>query len=123
MKTSQQQQKPRNRLIATIGTAIALGLAAPTFADGAVGPDIAVYYGDLAIEKEQGASSLLKRIENAARRVCARLDHGDLASRANARACISQVTDASVHKVNHPMLLAIYNSRREVVSPVASLVR
>ena len=100
--------------------ALALGLAGPTIAVEQVGPDIAVRYADLAIDTEQGATELLKRIEGAAGRVCASLDHGTLVSRSNAEACSRKVTAAAVNRVSHPMLLAVYNSARGVSPPIAA---
>ena len=102
---------------------LALGLAAPTFADGLTGRDVTVRFGDLAIDTEQGASSLLRRIEWAARRVCAPLDHGTLSSRINAGACRREVTAAAVARVSHPMLQAVYDSAKRISPPVASLDR
>ena len=102
---------------------LTLGLAAPTFADGPVGRDITVSFGDLAIDTEQGAASLLRRIEWAAQRVCAPLDHGTLSSQVNAGACRRDVTAAAVARVSHPMLQAVYDSDRGTSPPVASLGR
>jgi UrcA family protein len=114
-------QKSAYRLFAMICAALSMGLAAPTTAGEQVGPDIAVRYADLAIDTEPGASTLLKRIEGAAGRVCSRLDHGTLVSRSNAEACSRKVTAATVSKMNHPVLLAVYNSARGATPPVASL--
>lgn len=117
-------QKSGHALIALVGTALTMALAAPVLAQGVVvGPDVAVHYSADVIAKERGAANLLRRIESAARRVCAPLDHGDVASRANAKECIAKVTDAAVQQVNHPMLLAMYNSKRGITSPVASLTK
>lgn len=110
---------PKGIIFATL----ALGLAAPGFADGPAGPDITVRFDDLAIDTEQGASSLLRRIDWAARRVCAPLDHGTLSSRISALDCRRDVTAAAVARVSHPMLQAVYDSARGVSPPVASLGR
>ena len=104
-------------------TALALGLAGAANAYSLVGPDIRVSYSDLAIETEQGATTLLQRIELAAQRVCAPLDHGSQESRANVKACREKATAAAVSKVNHPMLQAMYNLAKGVSPPVASLGR
>jgi UrcA family protein len=121
MKTSTRQNSLSSLAIAcaTLMTA----LTPPLHAGEIVGPDITVRYADLAIESEQGASRLLQRIEWAAQRVCARLDHGTLASRTNAKACRQTVAAAAVQKVNHPMLQAVYDSAKGARPPVASLVR
>jgi UrcA family protein len=120
--TNQQETTmniPKTMMLATL----AFGLAAPTFAASPVGPDITVRFGDLAIDTEQGASSLLRRIEWAAQRVCAPLDHGTLASRINARNCARDVTAAAVTRVSHPVLQAVYDSSMGISPPVASLGR
>ena len=111
------------RLAAIFGGALAVALAGPTNAGDLVGPDITVRYGDLTIDSEQDASKLLKRIEGAADRVCAPLDNGSLGARGNAKACSQAVTAAAVNKVNHPMLLAVYNSARGATPPLASLTK
>ena len=121
MKTSTRQNCFNGLAIAcaTMMTA----LTPPVHAGEIVGPDNTVQYADLAVDSEQGASSLLRRIEWAAQRVCARLDHGTLTSRANAKACRQTVAAAAVRKVNHPMLQAVYDSAQGTRPPVASLVR
>jgi UrcA family protein len=65
------------------------------------------------------ATKALRRIERAAQRVCEPLDHGTLASRANAKACRQKVTAAAVSTVNHPMLQAAYDLANGVRPPVA----
>jgi UrcA family protein len=116
-------QKPAASLVAIFCATLAVGLAGPANATDLVSPDITVRYGDLAIDTEQGASKLLKRIEGAADRVCARLDHGSLVSRSNAEDCSRKVTAAAVNQVNHPMLLAVYSSARGMSPPIASLTK
>lgn len=111
-----------NRL-AIACTALALGLAGAANAYTLVGPDIVVSYSDLAIETEQGATTLLRRIETAAKRICAPLDYGTGDSRANVKACREKATAAAVRKVNHPMLQAAYNLSKGIKPPVASLSR
>jgi UrcA family protein len=100
-----------------------VGLAAPTRANELVGRDIAVSYHDLEIDTEQGASQLLKRIELAANRICAPLDERRLTARANAMRCQQEVTAYAVARVNHPMLLAVYESAHGVPQPVAGIVK
>jgi UrcA family protein len=121
MKTSTRQNCFNSLAIA--GATVLMALTAPSQAGEVLGPDITVPYADLAIDTEPGASKLLRRIEWAAQRVCARLDHGTLASRANARACRQELAAAAVLKVNHPMLQAVYDSARGARPAVASLGR
>lgn len=101
----------------------ALQLATPAHAEDTTGPDVTVAYADLRIDEMADASRLLKRIEAAAARVCDRLDHGSLASRANVDKCEVQVTEAAVKKINHPTLLAVYDSARRATQPVAGLIK
>ena len=70
-----------------------------------------------------GATQLLTRIEVAANSVCARLDHGDVASRANRQRCEQKLTAAAVAKVNHPVLAQVYESAHRTAPRVAALVR
>jgi UrcA family protein len=121
MKTSTRHNCFNGLAIAC--AALMTALTPPLQAGEVVGPDITVQYADLAVDSEQGASQLLRRIEWAAQRVCARLDHGTLASRANAKACRQTVAAAAVQKVNHPMLQAVYDSARGARPAVASLGR
>lgn len=121
MKISTRQNCLSNLAIAC--ATLMISLTPPLHAEEVVGPDITVRYGDLAIDTQQSASKLLRRIEWAAQRVCARLEHGTLASHANAKACRHTVAAASVQKVNHPMLQAVYDSAKGARPAVASLGR
>jgi UrcA family protein len=121
MKTN--ARKPAANYLATACAALVLGLAAPLHAGEVTGPDVTVRYGDLAIDTEPGARKLLQRIESAAQRICAPLDHGDLASRANEMRCRAELTAAAVDKVKHPMLQAAFDAARGIRPPMASLGR
>jgi UrcA family protein len=101
----------------------AAALSAPALASNAVGPDVTVRFADLDVDSAQGATLLLKRIETAAQHVCAALDHGDLASRANRTNCFNKVTAAAVAKVNRPAVAAAYENVRRSALPLAVLVR
>jgi UrcA family protein len=115
--------KKSGYVLAALFSATLSAVSASSHASDLTGPDIAVRYENLAIDTEQGASQLLKRIENAAARVCARLDHGTLASRKNVQGCIQKLTADAVSKVNHPMLLAAYNSNGQIAPPIARLTK
>jgi UrcA family protein len=120
MSDHQQLTETPMNTKALFATALLAALSLPSLATDLTGPDITVNYADLAIDEAPGATQLLKRIEAAAGRLCARLDHGDLASRSNARDCRRQVTAAAVYKVNHPMLLAVYDAQRGATETVAN---
>ncbi len=116
-----KHQNSSSQLAAIICATFMAALAAPANSTDLVGSDITVRYEKPAIETEQGAAQLLKRIDGAAGRVCARLDHGTLASRKNVQNCNRKLIADAVSKVNHPMLLAVYESNGRVTPPVASL--
>lgn len=103
--------------------AAALMLTMPAVAGAVTGPDVAVRYADLDVNSVSGATQLLQRIESAADSVCARLDHGDLSSRANRERCEQKLTAAAVTKVNHPVLAQVYESAHHTAPRVAALVR
>jgi UrcA family protein len=90
--------------------AAALVLAVPAPAASLAGPDVNVRYTDLDIDTVDGATELLNRIKAAADRVCAPLDHGDIASRANRGKCHLKLTAAAVSKVDHPVLASVYKT-------------
>ena len=119
MNTSKHQKS--GSVFAIFSAVLAVGLSGPTSAADYVGPDVQVRYGDLAIDTEKGSIQLLKRIESAANRVCAKLDHGDVSSRSNMKNCQREVTVAAINKVNHPMLLAVCNSKKGVAPELAGV--
>lgn len=95
-----------------LAAALVLTVPALAGAGALTAPDVAVRYADLDVGSVAGATQLLQRIESAAEQVCARLDHGDLASRANRERCEQKLTAAAVAKVNHPVLAQVYESVR-----------
>lgn len=101
--------------------AFAVAIATPTLAGNLTGPDVVVRYSDLNLDSVDGATTLLKRIRVAADNVCAPLDHGDIASRANVDKCNAKLTDAAVTKVNHPVVASVYKAAHRNVSSVAAL--
>lgn len=104
-----------------LAAAATLVLAAPLQASDLVGPDVSIRYADLDIDTVEGATQLLKRINSAADSVCARLDHGDLASAANSDRCKSKLTSAAVARVNNPVLAAVYKSAHPSARTVAAV--
>lgn len=99
-------------LPAVLAVASALPGAATALASDVTGRDVAVGYADLDAGTVDGATRLLQRIEVAAGRVCAPLDHGDLASRTRRQACEQKLTADAVTRVNTPALVAVYQSAR-----------
>jgi UrcA family protein len=105
----------------TLLAVLALGAAAPVLAGDLTGPNVVVRYSDLNLDSVDGATALLNRIQFAAGRVCAPLNHGDLPSRANVEKCNAKLTDAAVTKVNHPVVASVYKSAHRNASSVAAL--
>jgi UrcA family protein len=101
--------------------AFALAIATPALAGSATGPDVVVRYSDLNLDSVDGATTLLKRIKVAANNVCAPLNHGDIASRANVGRCNAKLTDAAVTKINHPVVASVYKSAHRNTSSVTAL--
>ena len=115
--------KSRSFCGGVLAAAMALSPSVPALAGAVTGPDVAVRYSDIDVDTVAGATLLLKRIEVAADRVCARLDHGDLASRSNRERYEQKLIGATVAKVNQPMLVQVYESARRTPPRVAALVR
>jgi UrcA family protein len=75
-----------------------------------------VSYGDLNLETEADAATLLSRIESAARKVCG-LEHATilpLALQYELRACANEATARAVNDVNAPLL-----TRRQIMVSTA----
>lgn len=109
--------------VGVFAAAMALTMTVPALAGAVTGPDVAVRYADIDVDTVAGATQLLQRIEVAADRVCARLDHGDLASRANRERCEQKLIGAAVSKVNQPVLVQVYQSVHRTAPRMAALVR
>lgn len=108
-----------------LGAVVALTLAPalPAPASDLFARDVVVAFADLDIDTVEGAGRLLGRIEGAAARVCAPLDHGDLASRARERACRQRLTEAAVARVDNPVLASVHASARRAMPSLANARR
>jgi len=109
--------------VVALAAAALLSIAATASASEITGRDVTVRYADLDAGTVDGATLLLKRIEAASGRVCAALDHGDLASRSRREACERKLTDAAVTRVNSPVLADVYRSVRRDVPRVIAQAR
>jgi UrcA family protein len=71
-----------------------------------------VSYGDLNLESDTGAATLLSRIESAARKVCGldRISVLPLALQYELQVCANEATARAVNDVNAPLL-----TRRQIV--------
>jgi UrcA family protein len=109
-----QKPSPRRYGFFIFGCAL-LALSATTSAIEVVprGADMTVPYSDLDLNTVEGASILLKRINDAAAGVCDPINQGTSASlRAKKKrdACVLQLTSEAVARVNRPLLLAAHES-------------
>lgn len=73
-------------------------------ADTGAVPRVTVYYGDLNLQKSESVATLYRRIERAAKRVCARPNAGDLRQIQAARQCAREAIDRAVVTVDMPAL-------------------
>jgi UrcA family protein len=67
-------------------------------------PRVTVYYGDLNLQRPAAVASLYRRIERAAKRVCARPNARDLGQVYAARKCTAEAIDRAVVGINMPTL-------------------
>lgn len=111
------------RPLAALAAIALLPFAASAPASDITGRDITVRYADLDAGTIEGATLLLQRIQGAAGRVCAPLDHGDLASRSRRQVCQQKLTDAAVTGVDSPTLASLYQSARRDPPRVIALAR
>lgn len=107
-----QRTTPTPKTLFTMLAAVCVLPAVPALASDVTGRDVTVRYADLDAGTVAGATQLLQRIEVAAGRVCAPLDHGDLSSRSRRESCEQKLTSAAVSRVNSPVLVSLYQSAR-----------
>jgi UrcA family protein len=70
-----------------------------------------VSYADLDVNKPEGAQALYKRLNRAAKTVCAPLRGRDLQRASEHRACLGEALANAVGEVNQPLLTQHHNSR------------
>jgi UrcA family protein len=112
------------RVVATaIVGSLSVGFSGTSLADGS--GDVrqtTVKYGDLNIGNADGARALYKRIEAAARRVCAPPDNS-LAYMSETDKCIHKSIADAVTTVNQPLLYAAYNEKNKTPLPSTMLAQ
>jgi UrcA family protein len=104
-------------IIISLAATIAVGaLAQPAAAQDRRG-SAAVQYEDLDLSRERGAEILLRRLENAAQRVCGNAHHRriSLADRAAFGRCVDATLDAAVASVDEPLVSQRYAGGRIIV--------
>lgn len=70
-----------------------------------------VTYTDLDVNKAEGAQALYKRLNRAAKNVCAPLRGRELSRATAHRACIGEALANAVGEVNQPLLTQHHNAR------------
>jgi len=76
-----------------------------------------VKYGDLNLNNEEGARSLLRRIRTASRYVCTGGDahwSGSLNTSRAYRTCVRQAQDGAVAQIKSPLVHSLYNGDSNV---------
>lgn len=70
-----------------------------------------VKYGDLDLNRSQDASRLYKRLDRAARNVCAPLRGRSVTPAAKHRACVNEAVAKAVSEVDQPLLTQYHKSK------------
>ena len=100
-----------------LATIIAIVLGAPTIesADaksGLQGISVKVSYGDLNLEKQEGAKALYRRLQQASKRACdvrGLTVEGSLKRVTEARQCYREALSAAVDKIDNEQVTQIHN--------------
>jgi UrcA family protein len=96
-------------LLAVFTAGVALLSAPVQAAAGREAPSVSVYYTDLDLTTENGVSALYRRLQMAARRVCA-VDGREIENVVARRACYAQVLSAAVATINLETLSALHRN-------------
>ena len=110
-----KESKIYKGLMATI---IVVALGAPAIASADTGSElkgtaVKVSYADLNLEKQEGAKTLYRRLQQASRRACGYRGlrvAGSVESRAEARQCYDVTLSATVEKLDNELVTQIHNS-------------
>jgi UrcA family protein len=116
---------PNSRLLGLFAMAIvcAVSSSLPAIcaaADSSDLPRVTVKFGDLNLSNPEGATTLYRRINAAAREVCKSYDvgRGNFKLPGNANPCVRKAIGDAVTKVGHPALFAIYNAKHPQSLPI-----
>jgi UrcA family protein len=91
--------------------ALAASLPAVSHASGPLDDrTVSLDYDAASASTPHGAGTLYQRIRGAAQDICSVLDHGDLSSKRNSRACVQKLVENAVKDVNRQALTAVYES-------------
>jgi len=72
---------------------------------------VKVLFSDLNLTSIDGATTLYRRLQNAAESVCAEHGTRDVRSQFRARTCVSTAMSAAVADINQPTLTAYYRAK------------
>jgi len=72
---------------------------------------VEVHFSDLDLTRSEGAAALYKRLDAAAKSVCASLDARDVASQLRFKKCVQTGISSAVVKIDRPALTTYYKTR------------
>jgi UrcA family protein len=84
-------------------------------------PTVAVSYGDLNLDRAEGAATLYRRIRAGASYVCRSLESRDVDRELQWERCIHEATAKAVAKVDEPVLTAYYRAKNPEHSQPATV--
>jgi UrcA family protein len=97
-----------------IATTSLLAINAHAADDLHAAPQRAVDYADLDLSVPADADRLYTRLQNAAKRVCGRIDIRDLRRTIKQRECYQESLAAAVATVNHNSVTALYKADKSI---------
>lgn len=101
-----------HKILVGVAAAVCVAAASGALADAANDtPSLTVRYADLNLNTRAGVSTLYRRIEHAALRVCGDEGTRDPARQRVVQSCVDQAMASSVRFVNNEELTQLYASR------------
>lgn len=100
-------------LAAALTVGVPVAQAADYVSVGEVRLSETVSYGDLDLDRNEDVSRLYRRLNRAAKNVCAPLRGRLVTSSAKHRTCVSDALANAVSDVNQPLLTQYYKSKDE----------
>lgn len=86
-------------------------------------PSVVVRFADLDLSRSEGVAVLYRRLNGAAKTVCAALDGSDLARHLSFDGCVQSALSTAVAKVGKPALTAYYESQAKVRKGTVRIAR
>lgn len=72
---------------------------------------VKVHFSELDLTRSEGAAVLYRRLQVAAKTVCASLDARDLASQTRFKACVRSAVVSAVAKIDRPVLTTYFKAQ------------